>query len=374
MNTKLSKIFWGLVFVLLVSGCWDYTDIEELSFPYIVAYDTNHMERDKNVEGARISVTMLFPEQATSGSSVYLNRTAGSTIGEVRNKRSFSSSKNAIFRGAQVTLIGEQLARREMNVDILLRQTAAKKSMLIAIVKGRGDDLLSKGIEKDKKLPNTIVDLLKLTSNETFIVNTTLYDFATVPATPGKNLVAPLIELNENKEIRIAGTAIFKKTRLIDTIDQNETRALVLLSGIKGRAYVDFKIYEKGKLIDRGTVNVSNKRKVEVYRKDDKYHFDITITLDGDLVEHFNIQNFDKMIPYIKKIEKAVEEQVKKECEDFIVQMQKEFKVDCIDISKYALAKWRSELEKEVDNEEFITNAVINVKVKAEIDDIGEMT
>ena len=36
--------------------------------------------------------------------------------------------------------------------------------------------------------------------------------------------------------------------------------------------------------------------------------------------------------------------------------------------------KWRSELEKEVDNEEFITNAVINVKVKAEIDDIGEMT
>ena len=208
-----------------------------------------------------------------------------------------------------------------------------------AIVKGRGDDLLSKGIEKDKNCLNTIVDLLKLTSNEAFIVNTTLYDFATVPGYSGKNLVAPLIELNENKEIRIAGTAIFKKTRLIDTIDQNRNQGFGIAQRHQRKGYVDFKIYEKGKLIDRGTVNVSNKRKVEVYRKDDKYHFDITITLDGDLVEHFNIQNFDKMIPYIKKIEKAVEEQVKKECEDFIVQMQKEFKVDCIDISKYALAQ-----------------------------------
>ncbi|NLB88324.1 MAG: Ger(x)C family spore germination protein [Syntrophomonadaceae bacterium] len=374
MNTKISKIFFILVLTILMPGCWDYTDIEELSFPDIVAYDTYHMGRDKNVEGARLTVTMLFPEQTISGSGVYLNRTAGSTIGEIRNKRSFSSSKKTTFREAKVTLIGEQLARREMNMDILLRQTAAKKSMLIAVVKGRGDDLLDKGIEKDKKLANTIVDLLRVTPKEAFIVNATLNDFAIIPFTPGKNMVAPLIELNENKEVRIAGTAIFKKTRMIDTIDQDETRALVLLSGIKGKAYIDFAMYEKGKLIDRGTVYMSNKREVKVYKKDDKYHFDITIILNGDLIEHFNIKNFDEMLPYNKKIEKAVEERIKKECEDFIVQMQEEFKVDCIDISKFALAKWRSQLEKEIDNEDFITNAVINVKVKAKLDDIGERT
>lgn len=374
MNNKISKISFLLAFIIFTSGCWDYTDIEELSFPHIVAYDTAHIERDKSIEEARISVTMLFPEQIISGSNAYLNRTSGPTIGEIRNKRSFTFSKNTSFRGAQVTLIGEQLARREMNMDILLRETGAKKSMLIAIVKGRGDDLLEKGFEKDKNLGNSIVDMLRLTPKETFAVTTSLIDFATIPPTPGKNMVVPLIEMNQKRQVRIGGTAIFKKSRMIDTIDQDETRALVLLSGIKGKGNIDFKIYEEGKLIDRGTVNMTNKRKVEVYKKDDKYHFDIKITLQGNLLEHFNIQDFDNMIDHNKKIEKAVAEQIKKECEDFIVQMQEDFKVDCIDISKYALAKWRSKLEKDIDNEEFITNAIISVEVKAEIDDIGERT
>jgi hypothetical protein len=52
--------------------------------------------------------------------------------------------------------------------------------------------------------------------------------------------------------------------------------------------------------------------------------------------------------------------------------MQEEIKVDCIDISKYALAKNRRALEKEIDKPEFIQDANIQVKVKVHLGNTGE--
>jgi hypothetical protein len=75
---------------------------------------------------------------------------------------------------------------------------------------------------------------------------------------------------------------------------------------------------------------------------------------------------------HLQEIEKTVEEQIKTECETFIYKMQEEIKVDCIDISKYALAKNRRALEKDIDSLEFIQNANIQVKVKVHLDKTGE--
>ncbi|NLX02178.1 MAG: hypothetical protein GXY40_06580, partial [Syntrophomonadaceae bacterium] len=71
-------------------------------------------------------------------------------------------------------------------------------------------------------------------------------------------------------------------------------------------------------------------------------------------------------------IEKTVEQQVRTQCETFINKMQEEIKVDCIDISKYALAKNRRALEKEIDKPEFIQNANIQVQVKVHLENTGE--
>ncbi|MDD2619977.1 MAG: Ger(x)C family spore germination C-terminal domain-containing protein, partial [Syntrophomonadaceae bacterium] len=57
----------------------------------------------------------------------------------------------------------------------------------------------------------------------------------------------------------------------------------------------------------------------------------------------------------------------------FVRMMQEELKVDCIDINKYAMAKWRKELTQIIDDEEFIQNAQINVQVKMHIRNTGVM-
>jgi hypothetical protein len=67
-----------------------------------------------------------------------------------------------------------------------------------------------------------------------------------------------------------------------------------------------------------------------------------------------------------------MERQLQDQFETFIAKMQNDFKVDCIDISKYALAKNRRDLEKEIDRPEFIQNANIQVKVNVHLENTSE--
>jgi len=71
-------------------------------------------------------------------------------------------------------------------------------------------------------------------------------------------------------------------------------------------------------------------------------------------------------------IEQQIAADVAKDCRAFLKRMQKEWKVDCIDISKYALAKWRKELTPEIDKDEFIEKADIKVNVEVQILNTGE--
>jgi len=55
------------------------------------------------------------------------------------------------------------------------------------------------------------------------------------------------------------------------------------------------------------------------------------------------------------------------------VKYRKIIKVDCIDVSKYALAKWRYELTPTIDKG-FIENADINIEVEVNLQNAGETT
>jgi uncharacterized protein (DUF3084 family) len=110
--------------------------------------------------------------------------------------------------------------------------------------------------------------------------------------------------------------------------------------------------------------------KVQYYQNEQGHNFIITIKMDGTLQEHSH--QLPVTEKHLQEIEKTIEQQLQTQCETFINKMQEEIKVDCIDILKYALAKNRRALEKEIDNPEFIHNANIQVKVKVHLENTGE--
>jgi hypothetical protein len=220
-----------------------------------------------------------------------------------------------------------------------------------------------------------LITLVELAPDQSYIPATTLYDFALDMTSRGKNPVIPMLRLIHGEKVpELSGIAIFKKDTMIDKVGQLESRWLMMLRGLQARAYIPFTVYRDGEVFDRGSVLLSNDRKVKVVRNGNEFDFYITIFLEGTLTERLSQQPvFFGDRHYIKEVEQAIASNTKTGVEQFIRYMQEDLQIDCIDISKYALAKWRKELQDQIDHD-FINERVnIHVDVKVTIKNVGEL-
>lgn len=361
---KLFNIYILALFsVFLLSGCFDAEDIEDFNIPLIAAYDVS-----QDIEEG-VDVTALFPDVAQREREI-LEEVSGTTIGDTRANRGTRFPSTLLLGDIQVAMYGKDLAQKGLwpCIDNYLRDPKVKKSLFMAVVEGRGDEFLQKAHKVNPYLGFEIPGIFRAKKKNQFFATITLHDFAHQVVTTGKNPVVATIKALENGKYKIDGTAIFKKDKMIAIIGMEETVPLILLRGSEPCCgFIPFSVKKDGKEVDKGTVEVNGRRKVTVERNGDKFTFYIKLKLTGRLVEHYSKDKFILEDGYIADIEKAVGEQVKKDCTRLIDRMQNEWGVDCIDISRFALAKWRKELKDVVEEESFIQNADIKVEVEVDI-------
>lgn len=375
MSKKISVIM--IFFLLLqICGCWDAQDLEELSFPLAAAYDVHSPgsadpSDPPTIPGYKVvDLTTLVPNLAPKTQNpVNVETLSGVTIADARQRRGIADPDTYVTGMNQVIIVGEELARRGMNwyTDSLLRGTTVSGSMYFAIATGRSEDILKTPIKNYSNMGTYLVALFNGIQQRTFIPVMRVGEFRRHQTT-GKNPIAPILERRGDRVI-ISGVAIFKKDRLIAKLNIEEGHDLVMLRGLKGRSYLPFSKKVNGTL-HQGAVLVSNSRKVQYYESQQGHNFLITVKLVGSLEEHSHQAPVTEK--HLQEIEKTVEQQVQTQCETFINKIQEEIKLDCIDISKYALAKNRRALEKNIDKPEFIQDANIQVKVKVHLKSTGE--
>ncbi len=372
----MHKISFFLLVCLLainICGCWDYRDLEDQDLPIIASYDKVINPPPGAEDYQRIVLGTLTPLLSTGKEGkVRIMTTAAPVVGMSREERAWSLISNYNPTMIQTTIYGEDIARQGLQegLDITLRTPKIKHTILMAVVEGRAEEMLKMEINDDVDNTGTyLLYLLKGASNRGFMVSTTMHQFAVNYMTDGKNPVLPTIKAGD-KEIVITGTAIFDGGKMIDKIGRPETRALILLRGLESGGYIPYSFSQEGR-IERGTVFVKNQRSVKVEREGDQYNFLIKIKLSGIVVEKTSERSLLKNHEGLKIIEDTVAAYVEKDCQRFIERMQDEFKIDCIDINKYAMAKWRNELQGKAD-EKVIPNASIKVEVKVKLDNFGE--
>ena len=372
------KAFLIIIIFLLfqLCGCWDSQDLENLSFPLAAAYDVHSPgSADPSDPPAQpgnklVDLTTLVPNLAPKTKlPVNVETLSGVTISDARQRRGLTDADTYVTGMNQIIIIGEELARCGLTpyMDSLLRDPTIPGSMYFAVAAGRSEDILKTPIKNYSNMGNFLVALFKGIQQRTFIPATQLGEFYRYQST-GKNPVAPILERKGDRVI-ISGVAVFKKDRMIKKLTVEEGHDLVMLRGLKGRSFLPFN-KKQGGMYHRGAVLVRNSRKVQYYQNEQGHNLIITIKLKGTLEEHSHRAPVTEK--HLKDIEKTVEQQVRTQCETFINKMQEEIKVDCIDISKYALAKNRRALEKDIDKPEFIQDANIQVKVKVYLENIGE--
>ncbi len=367
-----------MILMTALTGCWDYRDVNKMSFPQAGAYDVHVSENQGGTNGPskdpdQVDLTVIIPNLSQEAPSKFrIEKSSGISLGDARGKKPYASPGIYSAGVAGIIVFGKEQASLGLSgvTDALFRGALIPNIVHFSVSQSRGEDVLRTPVENYPSMADYLRSLLDASEKRGFIPSTTLHNFEQNQS-PGKNPIMPLLK-TDGKRIVVTGTAIFNKDRQIGEADLTETRTLMMLRGIKANGVIPFRLEKEGKVIDQGSIQISNRRKVRVERKGEGFVFNIRIDLAGSLVDHESGLMFSRNKDLQKAIEQQVAADVTASAGQFIKKMQREYKVDCIDISKYALAKWRRELEPTID-QDFIENVQINVDVKMHLENIGEV-
>lgn len=373
---KRSKKVFLLILVLLCSlileGCWDVKELDDLTVPLFAAID-KALESEKEYPEDKYLISLgipIFYEEAAR--KFHVVETTGKVIGEARERRNSQLGEQVILGQLQLLLIGEELAKKEdvlAVTDIITRNPTVKASLYVVVIKGRAVDFIGKPIHDYPNIGIYLRSLLKSSKKTLFYPYTTIFDLNKFLLSYETSALLPLITYKD-EHIVLAGSCLVNNGRIAEELGRYETETAVMLRGIKCQGILSFEAFKDGEVIDKATFRGSNSRKVTVKREGDKYFFNIQIKLTGTIVEHKEQKPIQDGTNLIKVFQDSLEQHIKKRAEAFIKKTQEEYKFDASCLANYIKAYTREKLTKE-DIDRIVENAEINVEVKVHIKNAG---
>lgn len=361
-----------LLFSIILEGCWDAKELDDLAVPLIVTFDTA-LESEKQYPDDRYLVSIgipIFYEEVEQ--KFHVVESTGEMIGEARERRNSQIGDKVILGQLQLLLIGEELAKTENILeftDIVSRNPSIKDSLYVVIVKGRAVDLIKKPIHDYPNIGLYLRSLLRDSKATLFYPYTTLFDLNRETLSYETAALLPHIIYREGNVV-LAGSCLINNGKVAGDLGREETETAVMLRGIKCRGTLSFEALKDGEVIDRATFSGGNSRKVTMKREGDKYVFNIQIKLSGIIAEHKEQKPMQDGMDLIKIFQDSLEQHIKKRAEAFVEKTQEEYKFDALSLASCIKAHTREKLTKE-DIDKIIEDAEINVEVKVQIDNAG---
>lgn len=292
----------------------------------------------------------------------------GYSIGKTRENRQDKDNKIPLQGMEKAYLFSEAQAKLGIRpcIDILFKNPYLSDNGVFALCSGQGKNILELNIPGYVSPLDYIYGLIKNSRSSNFFSDN--YDMATAYIRidgEGRNMVVPFIEIKENSPY-IWGCGIFIKDTLRSKIDMNEAKIMNLLRENNVMGIVSINDSEK-KYIDYQCIS---HKKVKCEKLNGRYTFTITLNLKGSILNNEINDNVINDKHILKNFEQLFSQEIEKESYKFIDKMQHEYKVDWLELGKYAVAKTGRKTNTDW-NEEVINNSDIVVKVNVTISTLG---
>ncbi|WP_432666925.1 Ger(x)C family spore germination protein [Wukongibacter baidiensis] len=364
------KPFKNIIVVMIIiytaiflPGCHGKHPIEELSIATGFGYDIEKGDEIKLVDPAEF---LLIKKKDETGSVMLAGE--GASISLIVENRRSKQSKTFTFGTEIVFIISEERAEFGTKdiIEDLLRTPEVNINAAIAICKGKSEDLFSLKAETDT-ISEQLFEMLKFSYEGNFYSKcNSINDFLVMYHQQGREVYLPYIEII-NERPQLTGTAVFKDDKMIRRIPMKEAKLINILRDSDGKGYLSIQSDEPLEYLD---LEGENKVKVKVSNKGDKLKYDILVTILADLrIDTLNDKEFTK--EQLSKVEKLFEEKLQKDLNKVVKKVQEEYGVDCLDLGKYAIAKYGR--DSGYDSQEHFSNADIQVHVKVKIKSTGKI-
>lgn len=295
-----------VLIITLLSGCWNYREVEDLAIVSGFAVDkkddhylvTTEIISIGSGKDSKITTKLLSME----GTSIF---DAFRNAIKIAGRRLYSSQ-------AEIIIVSKEIAEEGIIpvLDFIGRDTEPRSTLHILVSKEKSaKEILEQQPVTSDILSFELNDMLMSEKSLSNALDIEEWQFANDLAGMGISATLPMIDLNKdnNKPLpEITGTGVFKEDKLVGFLDGEETKTLMFIKNkIKGGLLTN-KEYQDGSPTNVALEIFSNKTKLKPKYVDGTITMEITTSTDVAIGENGGKDNY---------IDEAGREKVKKDFE-----------------------------------------------------------
>lgn len=387
---KFKKILLIILSCVMLSGCWDRTEIDRNNFISTIAVDPgediNKEEEMKSINPEepfaerqikKINVTYGFPDMSKievgkNGGAIekYISTEAYSM--EDAASEAMAKSSRSIYMGhSKLLILGSDLLGHKDTfkevIDYLDRNPNLNRNMQVVVSDGKAEDYIKFKPMTENSTQYYISGLMENSKRNSRIMNIDLNEVLILLSENG-NVLVPRITIDKEKnELILTGAAIIKDYKLKGYFTPLELMDVQLLSNKfnTGKKV----IYIEGHPVDY--IISGYKRKFKIEEKGDKLSINIDLELEGELTEYYTGKTVLEK-DELQKIQSLFNKSISEECEKIVKIAKEEFEIDPFGVREH-IEKFKPSLWNEIEKDwnEKYKSASVNVTVSSKIRRIG---
>ncbi|MBP1174195.1 MULTISPECIES: Ger(x)C family spore germination protein [unclassified Paenibacillus] len=389
MKRKKAFLFLILALVLLLTGCWNRRELNELAIAV-------GMGIDKQGDQFRVSIQVVDPGKASAkkgaggGAPATLYTEEADTIFEAIRKITTLSPRKIYFSHLRICVIGESVATEGMakSLDLLSRDHQFRTDFYIVVSKDTSaEDTLKIMTPLDPIPANDLFSSLETSQkNWSPSMTVTLDELISALTSEGMQPVLTGLRIVGNKEmgetssnvqkidpfsrLQYSGLAVFRKDRLIGWLNETESRGYNFIRG-KVQSSVGFVACPRGGKVVSEIIRTQTTIKGSVYRGEPQVNIKMQVEANVGEVECNDLDL--TQVGTIYDIEKKEEEKIEEIMKMAVRKAQKSYKADIFGfgeaIHRADPRTWKS-IKKNWDYEHF-AELPVNIKVNFKIRRLG---
>ena len=366
MISKNNKILCAVLLSLLLTGCWDYMDINKRSIVLSVGIDN---VEDK-IQFTGESTTQRASSSQGGGMSQQTDVYKFTSIGKYfEGARANLDVKTPFeeFNAAMRAIIFSKKYAEQKGIESYIYRlyflSGYRNSVLVSVSKEPTSDLFSSKIENNISIGHGIEDTIRYLDADGEALYKTAQQIKSDIELKTIGYLLPYITREEDT-IKYLGFAAMKDSKLVGIIKREESNGFLFVLSKKPvtTTIIPRPGDEKNLLSIKTTLG---KRNIKASYEDDKVNIYIDLKLNSQLqYEYSNIEPLSKEDS--KKIENIVSSKIKQDIMSAIKRSQNEFKSDVFGFARY-FRKDNPKVYKKIDWKEEYTKASIHVNVETTI-------
>lgn len=339
-----------VTFIVFSSGCWDYTEYDQMTQIYSLGVDLDQKSKEVTVTLQYIPVTKSSVARTPDLNKGTVYSATALTIVDALTKLQQASPNRLFYGYLQVILIGEDAAKYIMK-DLIVyfeRTPGLRNSASIIIVPGKAEGTIAtrdpNSVTSSGKKIRMLLNSYK-SSGATYLV--TLHDFLMMMVRPGVEPIAPRIittppindtgkslggtqdgirfAIEKHGNLMAGGMAAFKKDKFVGWLNDKETLGLNWILNNKVTFYKTANLEDS----DLNTNSAEeppleidlkkslyfyitkSKSRVKVKIEDNKPVIYLDVKIEAALRKYYSDQGFEYITPdKVNLIEKKIEKSI----------------------------------------------------------------